>query len=154
MLADQSYTVVQHAWQGLVVLPESAFSNVLKSATKLQGAKAKPKVHLLNGREIRLILEAQRAEVASEVPEREGNFARPRQGLTVTRNGNRRVEVLKIIARSSSGMTREQVGELGGMQRSTVYTALLRLLKLGLVANVEGSFPKRVMITAAGRRLI
>ncbi len=156
MLADQSYTVVQHAGQGLVVLPESAFRNVFQATKKLQGAKERPKVYLLNGHEINLILEAQRKELAAEIPERQraGNFARPRQGLTVPRNVNRRIEMLRIIARSRSGMTREQIGEIGGMQRSTVYTALLRLLKLGLISNVEGSFPKRVTITQAGRRLI
>ncbi|MCA3695106.1 helix-turn-helix domain-containing protein [Aquidulcibacter sp.] len=155
MLADQSYTVVQHAGQGLVVLPESAFRNVLQSTKKLQGAKAKPKVHLLNGREVMRILEAQRAEVAAELPERErANHARPRQGLTIVRNNNRRVEVLKIISRSTSGMTRDQISELGGMPISAVYTMLLRLLKLGLVVNVEGTMPKRVMISPAGRGMI
>jgi hypothetical protein len=154
MLADRSYTVVQHAGQGLVVLPESAFRNVLQSISKLPGAKDKPKVHLLDGAEIAKIRNLQRTEVAEDLPVREGNFARPRQGIGIVRDNNRRATVLRILARSSSGMTRDQIGELGSMQRSTVYSMMLRLLKLGLVANVEGAFPKRVMITAAGRRLI
>jgi hypothetical protein len=154
MLADQTYTVVQHAGHGLNVLPMSAYRSVLDSVTKLKGVSSKPTVHLLDGAEIRRILAVQRAEVADELPIGQMNGARPRQGQSVRRNNNRRVEVLKIVARSNSGMTRDQVGEMGGMKRSTVYNALLRLLKLGLIVNVEGSFPKRVMITAAGRGLI
>lgn len=156
MLADRSYTVVQHAGQGLVVLPESAFRNVFQSTKKLQRAKERPKVYLLNGHEINLILEAQRKELAADMLERQraGNFARPRQGSSMPRNVNRRVDVLRIISRSSSGMTRDQISELSGMPMSAVYTAMIRLLRSGLVVNVEGTMPKVVKITQAGRRLL
>lgn len=153
MLADRSYTVVQHAGQGLLVFPETAYRNILTHAAKAK-LSSRPKVHLLNGAEIAKILDQQRVEVAEEFPTREGNFARPRQGIGIVPDNNRRAAVLRILARSSSGMTRDQIGELGGMQRSTVYSMMLRLLKLGLVANVEGAFPKRVVITAAGRELL
>lgn len=159
MLADRSYTVVQHGAQGLNVLPESAFRTVLDAVVKQGGGKGKslnerPKVYLLDGAEIRRILAVQRAEMANELPVGQINGARPRQGQSNGRNANRRVEVLKIVSRSHSGMTRDQICELGGMQRSTVYSMMLRLLKQGLVDHVEGAFPKRVKITPAGRRML
>ena len=153
MLADRSYTVVQHLGHGLLVFPETAYRNILTEAAKAK-LSSRPKVYLLNGAEIGRILAGQRDEVDQELPVGQMNGARPRQGQSVRRNNNRRVEVLRILSRSSSGMTREQVGEIGGLKRSTVYTAILRLLAPDLVQNVEGAFPKRVVITAAGRRLL
>ncbi len=135
----ETFSVVQHPGQGLLVFPAKSFPNVLASATKQQGAKQGPTVTRMTRAEIDAALAQQRAELAAEAAASRPScpngyqLSKERRKPTAAIRSEHRIRLLQVVASAADGIGMVELTEKIGVKRMTIRSQLVALQDAGLV---------------------
>lgn len=136
---QETFSVVQHPGQSLLVFPAKSFSNVMASAAKQQGAKQGSTVTRMTRAEIDAAMAQQRAEVAAAAAASRPScpngyqLAKERRKPTAAVRSEQRVRLLQVVADCPDGVGMVELTQKIGVKAGTLRSQLIALEDAGLI---------------------
>lgn len=136
---QETFSVVQHPGQGLLVFPAKSFFNVMAAATKQPGSQQRPKVSRMTRAEIEALLAQQRLELAAAAAASRPSvpngyqLSKDRRKPRAAVRTEQRVRLLRVVADFPDGVGMVELTQKIGVKPGTLRSQLMALEEAGLI---------------------